>query len=367
MTNEASRTPLLAVRDLTLDISTPQGVVRILEDVAFDVHPGEIVGVVGESGSGKSMTALSVLRILPPGARIVGGGIEFEGVDLAGLRPGRMRRIRGRRIAMVFQDHMTTLDPVVTIGAQIEEAYLIHHPRASRAEARARMVDTLEQVGVADAAERAAQYPHQWSGGMRQRAVIAMALINDPDLIIADRAHHGPRRHGPGGDPQRPPRAPRRARPLDHADHARHGGHRRHGRPHRRDEGGQGRGDGRGACALLGPAAPLHARTARRRARAGRHGVRAGRARGRSLRRPRGRGPRRAVPPRVATAGLPRGRRRQLHRAHRHGARAGRRIGIREVDDRQGDRGARPGHIRQHPGRERRAQGSPRARGPRRP
>ena len=186
MTNEASRTPLLAVRDLTLDISTPQGVVRILEDVAFDVHPGEIVGVVGESGSGKSMTALSVLRILPPGARIVGGGIEFEGVDLAGLRPGRMRRIRGRRIAMVFQDHMTTLDPVVTIGAQIEEAYLIHHPRASRAEARARMVDTLEQVGVADAAERAAQYPHQWSGGMRQRAVIAMALINDPDLIIAD-------------------------------------------------------------------------------------------------------------------------------------------------------------------------------------
>ncbi len=178
--------PLLAVRDLTLDIDTPHGTVRILEDVALEVHKGEIVGVVGESGSGKSMTALSVLRILPPGAHIVGGGIDFEGIDLATLNPKRMRSIRGRRIAMVFQDHMTTLDPVASIGAQIEEAYRIHHPRASRDEARTRMIETLTQVGVLDAAERAKQYPHQWSGGMRQRAVIAMALINDPDLIIAD-------------------------------------------------------------------------------------------------------------------------------------------------------------------------------------
>jgi len=185
MTNETSPA-LLAVRDITLDISTPQGTVRILEDVALEIHPGEIVGVVGESGSGKSMTALSVLRILPPGARIVSGSIEFEGVDLASLAPSKMRSIRGRRIAMVFQDHMTTLDPVASIGKQIEEAYLIHHPGASRAEARAKVVETLTQVGVLDAAERAKQYPHQWSGGMRQRAVIAMALVNDPDLIIAD-------------------------------------------------------------------------------------------------------------------------------------------------------------------------------------
>ncbi|WP_447950051.1 ABC transporter ATP-binding protein [Microbacterium aurum] len=185
MTNETSPA-LLAVRDITLDISTPQGTVRILEDVALEIHPGEIVGVVGESGSGKSMTALSVLRILPSGARIVSGSIEFEGVDLASLAPSKMRSIRGRRIAMVFQDHMTTLDPVASIGKQIEEAYLIHHPRASRAEARAKVVETLTQVGVLDASERAQQYPHQWSGGMRQRAVIAMALVNDPDLIIAD-------------------------------------------------------------------------------------------------------------------------------------------------------------------------------------
>jgi peptide/nickel transport system ATP-binding protein len=178
--------PLLAVKELTLDIATPTGTVRILEDVTFDVRPGEIVGVVGESGSGKSMTALSVLRILPPTARIASGSIELEGIDLAGLSPRRMRDTRGRRIAMIFQDHMTTLDPVISIGAQIEEAYLIHHRRASRAQARERMVETLTQVGVLDAAERSKQYPHQWSGGMRQRAVIAMALMNDPDLIIAD-------------------------------------------------------------------------------------------------------------------------------------------------------------------------------------
>ncbi|GEK80174.1 dipeptide ABC transporter ATP-binding protein [Agrococcus baldri] len=186
MTDETAKKPLLAVRELTLDIATPHGTVRILEDVALEVHPGEIVGIVGESGSGKSMTALSVLRILPPGARIISGGIDFEGVDLATLSARRMRGVRGRRIAMVFQDHMTTLDPVITIGAQIEEAYRIHHPRAPRSEAKARMIETLTQVGVLDAAERAKQYPHQWSGGMRQRAVIAMALINDPDVIIAD-------------------------------------------------------------------------------------------------------------------------------------------------------------------------------------
>ncbi|MGC5628791.1 ABC transporter ATP-binding protein [Georgenia sp. Z1344] len=183
---QTTTNPLLAVRDLTLDIRTPQGKARILEDVSLEVHEGEIVGVVGESGSGKSMTALSVLRILPPTASILGGHIEFEGVDLATLSQGGMRKIRGRRIAMVFQDHMTTLDPVISIGAQIEEAYLIHHPRAGRAKARALVVETLERVGVPDAAERAKQYPHQWSGGMRQRAVIAMALVNDPDVIIAD-------------------------------------------------------------------------------------------------------------------------------------------------------------------------------------
>ncbi|OYN88220.1 dipeptide ABC transporter ATP-binding protein [Parenemella sanctibonifatiensis] len=184
--HDSSSQPLLAIRGLTLDIRTPKGDSRILEDISLEVRPGEILGVVGESGSGKSMTALSVMRILPTTATITSGTIEFDGVDLASLSSGKMRKIRGRRMAMVFQDHMTTLDPVASIGAQIEEAYRIHHPRASRAEARARMVETLTQVGVLDAAERAKEYPHQWSGGMRQRAVIAMALVNDPDLIIAD-------------------------------------------------------------------------------------------------------------------------------------------------------------------------------------
>src|SRR5699024_11891308 len=128
---------------------------------------------------------LSVLRILPAGARIVGGRIEFEGVDLATLSSGRMRRIRGRRIAMVFQDHMTTLDPVISIGAQIEEAYRIHHPRVPRAKAREKMVETLELVGVPDAADRSKQYPHQWSGGMRQRADRKSTRLNSSHVSIA--------------------------------------------------------------------------------------------------------------------------------------------------------------------------------------
>lgn len=183
---DSNSQPLLAIRGLTLDITTPKGAARILDDISVEVRPGEILGVVGESGSGKSMTALGVMRILPAIATITSGSIEFSGVDLASLTPGEMRKIRGRRMAMVFQDHSTTLDPVASIGAQIEEAYRIHHPRASRAETHAKMVKTLTQVGVLNAAERAKEYPHQWSGGMQQRAVIAMALVNDPDLIIAD-------------------------------------------------------------------------------------------------------------------------------------------------------------------------------------
>src|SRR5690625_1839987 len=146
--------PLLSVRDLTLDISTPHGTARILEAVSLQVHPGEIVGVVGESGSGKSMTALSVMRILPTTARIASGGIDFEGVDLATLSARQMRTIRGRRIAMVFQDHMTTLDPVISIGAQIEEAYRIHHPRVPRSKGCENMCESLELGCVSDAAVR---------------------------------------------------------------------------------------------------------------------------------------------------------------------------------------------------------------------
>lgn len=185
MATTPTQTSALTLEGLTLDMPTPVGSVRILDGVSFDIAPGEIVGVVGESGSGKSMTALSIMRLLPRGAK-VGGRVMFQGEDLSELSARRMRAVRGEEIGMIFQDPMTTLDPVVTIGAQIDEAYRIHHPRASRSEARARTLEMLRLVGVPAAEERAGQYPHQWSGGMRQRAVIAMALVNDPKLIIAD-------------------------------------------------------------------------------------------------------------------------------------------------------------------------------------
>lgn len=180
------RNASIEIDGLTVDIPTPSGTIRILEDVSFDIRPGEIVGIVGESGSGKSMTALTLMRLLPRKAKIAAGSISFDEKDLTDLPERELRRIRGRRIGMVFQDPMTTLDPVVQVGKQIDEAYAIHHRRASRTEIRNRTVEMLELVGVPDAANRAKQYPHEWSGGMRQRAVIAMALVNDPEILVAD-------------------------------------------------------------------------------------------------------------------------------------------------------------------------------------
>lgn len=178
-------TPVLTVDGLTLDLPTPSGPVRILEDVSFTINRGEILGVVGESGSGKSMTALTIMRLLPAGAQ-VSGSVKLGDQELVTLGERQMRQVRGARVSMIFQDPMTTLDPVMRVGRQIEEAYRVHNRSASRAEAQQRALEMLELVGVPDAATRAKQYPHQWSGGMRQRAVIAMALVNDPELIIAD-------------------------------------------------------------------------------------------------------------------------------------------------------------------------------------
>lgn len=178
--------PALSIENLSLDIDTPEGTIRILDGVTFDVAAGEIVGVVGESGSGKSMTALTVLQLLPGAARVAEGELSLKGQNLIGLSPRALRAVRGRRIGMIFQDPMTALDPVIKVGDQIDEAYRIHHPRASRREARSRTVEVLRLVGVPDAENRAKQYPHQWSGGMRQRAVIATALVNDPEVVIAD-------------------------------------------------------------------------------------------------------------------------------------------------------------------------------------
>jgi oligopeptide/dipeptide ABC transporter ATP-binding protein len=177
---------LLSISDLRVEFKTEHGAVTALDEVEYTIRRGEILGVVGESGSGKTVTALSVLGLLPPNARILEGDLNFDGLDLRRANKRTMRDLRGRRIGMIFQDPMTALNPVMRVGDQIDEAWLIHRKSESRRGARRRTLETLDLVGVTDPARRARQYPHEWSGGMRQRAVIAMALINDPDLVIAD-------------------------------------------------------------------------------------------------------------------------------------------------------------------------------------
>ena len=178
--------PLLAIRDLQTEFRTGAGVVRAVDGVSWDVGPGETVAIVGESGSGKSVTALSVLRLIaePPG-QITGGEIWFDGQNLLQLPPEAMREVRGGAIGMVFQEPMTSLNPVLTIGRQITET-LEQHRGLDRAAAYQRAVELLVMVGIADAARRLKQYPHQLSGGMRQRVMIAIALACEPKLIIAD-------------------------------------------------------------------------------------------------------------------------------------------------------------------------------------
>ena len=178
--------PLLAVEDLRTYFFTAEGAVRAVDGVTFAIVPGETLGIVGESGCGKSVTALSIMRLLPrKGARVAGGRVLFDGRDLLALTEAEMRQMRGDRIAMIFQEPMTSLNPVHTIGAQIAEAVRIHQ-RLPRAAARERAAEMLRLVHVPDARHRLAEYPHQFSGGMRQRAMIAMALACNPKLLIAD-------------------------------------------------------------------------------------------------------------------------------------------------------------------------------------
>jgi oligopeptide/dipeptide ABC transporter ATP-binding protein len=182
-----SAEPLLRIAGLSVDFHTGDGVVHAVSGVDLAVWPGEVVAVVGESGSGKSVTAMSVLRLLrEPPARTVAGAITFRGQDLRALSAGQLRAVRGGPVGMVFQDPMTTLNPVMTVGTQIAEAVLLHQRAVTRRAALARAVGLLELVGVPNARQRVRQYPHEFSGGMRQRAMIAMAIANDPDLIIAD-------------------------------------------------------------------------------------------------------------------------------------------------------------------------------------
>jgi peptide/nickel transport system ATP-binding protein len=181
----APGTPLLEIHDLRTDITLRHSVVRAVDGVDLALMPGEALGLVGESGCGKTMTALSVMRLLPAGGSIVGGSIRLHGVDLTGLDEDAMRRIRGNDLGMVFQDPLTSLNPTMTVGRQLEEAVLLHRD-VTHAVARARAAEVLDLVGIAQAHSRLDDYPHQFSGGMRQRVVIAMALVCDPQLLIAD-------------------------------------------------------------------------------------------------------------------------------------------------------------------------------------
>ena len=178
--------PLLEVRNLETQFKTQDGVVKAVNNVSFHVSRGETLGIVGESGSGKSVTSLSVMRLVPnPPGKITGGQILFDGDNLLDLSEEEMRHIRGNRIAMIFQDPMTSLNPVLTIGRQLTESLELHL-KLSGAEARNRATELLGMVGIPAAGKRLDDYPHQFSGGMRQRVMIAMALSCNPELLIAD-------------------------------------------------------------------------------------------------------------------------------------------------------------------------------------
>jgi oligopeptide/dipeptide ABC transporter ATP-binding protein len=178
--------PLLQIHGLRTYFTTESGTAKAVDGVDLDIMPGEVLGLVGESGSGKSVTALSILRLVPdPPGRIVAGEIRFQGRNLLDLPWAEMRRVRGREISMIFQEPMTSLNPVFTIGMQVMEMMLAHEPHAHE-RAQARAIEMLTRVGIPDAAARMRQYPHELSGGMRQRVMIAIALALNPSLLIAD-------------------------------------------------------------------------------------------------------------------------------------------------------------------------------------
>jgi oligopeptide/dipeptide ABC transporter ATP-binding protein len=177
--------PLLEVKDLRTSFFTDAGEVRAVDGVSFAVEPGKLMGLVGESGSGKTACVLSIMRLLPERAAVVGGAVLFEGRDLLKLSEPEMRAVRGAKIAMIFQEPMTSLNPVFTIGNQIGEAVRLHQ-HTSRRETLERTIEALRLVGIADPERRVNDYPHQLSGGMRQRVMIAMALGCEPKLLIAD-------------------------------------------------------------------------------------------------------------------------------------------------------------------------------------
>ena len=181
----SDRKPLLEVRHLRVEFPTRRGTLLALDDINLDIAPGEILGVVGESGAGKSLTGAAIIGLLEPPGRIAGGQIWLDGQRIDNLPYEAMRKIRGRQIGAIFQDPLTSLNPLYTIGQQLTETILTHLP-VSAAEARQRAIKLLQETGIPAAEQRMSQYPHQFSGGMRQRVVIALALAAEPKLIVAD-------------------------------------------------------------------------------------------------------------------------------------------------------------------------------------
>ena len=182
----AENDKLIEVKDLRVSFFTPAGEVKAVDGISYALGYDEVMGVVGESGSGKSVEAYSIIGLLQNPGRVVGGSITFEGEDLLAYTPEQMRQFRGNKVSMIFQNPMTCLNPVYTIGNQLMEALTCHDSSISAQDARARAIEMLELVGINNAEKRIDQYPHEFSGGMRQRAMIAMALICKPKLLIAD-------------------------------------------------------------------------------------------------------------------------------------------------------------------------------------
>ena len=180
-----SNAPLLQVSNLRVEFPTRRGTLLAVDDISFDIAPGEVLGVVGESGAGKSLTGAAIIGLLEPPGRIAAGEIRLEGERIDNLPYEKMRRIRGAKIGAIFQDPLTSLNPLYTIGRQLVETIQTHLPLSAPA-ARARAVELLKEVGIPAAEARVDHYPHQFSGGMRQRVVIALALCADPRLIVAD-------------------------------------------------------------------------------------------------------------------------------------------------------------------------------------
>jgi len=183
---ENSTAPALEVRNLSVGFRAGKGHLKAVQDISFSVQPGEVLGLVGESGSGKSVTGLAIMGLIDAPGEITGGSVRLNGRELVGLAEPEMRKLRGREISMVFQDPSTTLNPVLRVDTQMIEAVRAHEPHVSVKAARARAVDALAAVGIPSPAERLTAYPHQFSGGMRQRLAIAIALLNKPSVLIAD-------------------------------------------------------------------------------------------------------------------------------------------------------------------------------------